>query len=81
MKKFLTSVPGHETALSFFVSWQEFVEKFRLLLPKGAANTSEPVTELFEKLQINKSSYQIGKTKVSVASKSLDLCLFSPGKR
>lgn len=48
-----------------FASWQEFVEKFRLLLPKGATEAPEHITELFERMEINKSSYQIGKTKVS----------------
>lgn len=45
------------------------MEKFRLLLPKGASGTPEDITELLERMEINKSSYQIGKTKVSVLTK------------
>lgn len=42
------------------------MEKFSLLLPKGATEAPEHITALFDKMEINKSSYQIGKTKVSV---------------
>lgn len=45
------------------------MEKFRLLLPKGTSGTPEDITELFERMEINKSSYQIGKTKVSGLTK------------
>lgn len=35
------------------------------MLPKGTTGAPEVITELFEKLGLNKTSYQIGKTKVS----------------
>ncbi|CAG07188.1 unnamed protein product, partial [Tetraodon nigroviridis] len=54
---------------------KEFVEKFRLLLPKGASETPEYITELFERMGIDKSSYQIGKTKVFLKEKERQLLL------
>uniref|UniRef100_H3DBQ4 Myosin IXB n=1 Tax=Tetraodon nigroviridis TaxID=99883 RepID=H3DBQ4_TETNG len=56
-------------------TFKEFVEKFRLLLPKGASETPEYITELFERMGIDKSSYQIGKTKVFLKEKERQLLL------
>ncbi|XP_056912075.1 unconventional myosin-IXb-like isoform X1 [Takifugu flavidus] len=54
-------------------TFKEFVEKFRLLLPKGATEAPEHIKELFERMEINKSSYQIGKTKVFLKEKERQL--------
>lgn len=54
------------TSDNVFFWWQEFVEKFRMLLPKGATGTSEHITDLFEKMELDKNNYQIGKTKVNI---------------
>ncbi|XP_078120329.1 unconventional myosin-IXb isoform X2 [Sander vitreus] len=45
-------------------TFKEFVEKFRMLLPKGATVTPGHITELFERMELDKTTYQIGKTKV-----------------
>ncbi|KAJ3595340.1 hypothetical protein NHX12_004644 [Muraenolepis orangiensis] len=45
-------------------TFQEFVKKFGILLPKEAAATSEEITELFQKMGVDQSTYQMGKTKV-----------------
>ncbi|KAG7229082.1 hypothetical protein INR49_013201, partial [Caranx melampygus] len=45
-------------------TFREFVDKFRVLLPKGATATPEHITQLFERMKLDKSGYQIGKTKV-----------------
>uniref|UniRef100_A0A8C3G8A9 Myosin IXb n=1 Tax=Cyclopterus lumpus TaxID=8103 RepID=A0A8C3G8A9_CYCLU len=54
-------------------TFKEFVEKFRMLLPKGAALTPEHITELFEKMALDKTNYQIGKTKVFLKEKGRQL--------
>lgn len=54
-------------------TFKEFVKKFSLLLPKGTTGAPEVITELFEKLGLNKSSYQIGKTKVFLKEKERQL--------
>ncbi|XP_062259961.1 unconventional myosin-IXb isoform X1 [Platichthys flesus] len=51
----------------------EFVEKFRMLFPKGACGAPEHITELFEKMKLDKSTYQIGKTKVFLKEKERQL--------
>lgn len=45
---------------------QEFIEHFRVLLPKNATD-SRDVSVLFEKMGLDPMTYQIGKTKVNIA--------------
>uniref|UniRef100_A0A8C6UX19 Myosin IXb n=1 Tax=Neogobius melanostomus TaxID=47308 RepID=A0A8C6UX19_9GOBI len=45
-------------------TFKEFVEKFRMLLPKWATPTPEHISHLLERMELDKSTYQIGKTKV-----------------
>lgn len=45
---------------------QDFTEQFQVLLPKNAHPCREVIAALLEKMNIDKRSYQIGKTKVSV---------------
>ncbi|XP_034065600.1 unconventional myosin-IXb isoform X1 [Gymnodraco acuticeps] len=54
-------------------TFKEFGGKFRMLLPKGAIATSEQISELFKRMQIEKTSYQIGKTKVFLKEKERQL--------
>ncbi|XP_071346330.1 unconventional myosin-IXb isoform X2 [Trachinotus anak] len=54
-------------------TFMEFVDKFRMLLPKGATATPEHITELFERMKLDKSTYQIGKTKVFLKQKEKQL--------
>ncbi|XP_022613761.1 unconventional myosin-IXb-like isoform X3 [Seriola dumerili] len=54
-------------------TFMEFVDKFRMLLPKGATATPEHITTLFERMKLDKSTYQIGKTKVFLKQKEKQL--------
>ncbi|XP_033838179.1 unconventional myosin-IXb isoform X2 [Periophthalmus magnuspinnatus] len=45
-------------------TFKDFVEKFRMLLPKGATPTPKHISQLLEKMKLNKSTYQLGKTKL-----------------
>ncbi|TKS79486.1 Unconventional myosin-IXb [Collichthys lucidus] len=54
-------------------TFKEFVKNFRMMLPKGAAGTPEHITALFEKMKLDKSSYQIGRTKVFLKEKERKL--------
>ncbi|KAM4605669.1 unconventional myosin-IXb isoform 2-T3 [Polymixia lowei] len=45
-------------------TFEEFVTKFRMLLPKGATATPEDITKLLQKMGLDQATYQIGKTKV-----------------
>ncbi|CAN9503460.1 unnamed protein product [Ophioblennius macclurei] len=44
--------------------FEEFLEKFWILLPRGATAKPEEITELFKRLQMDESTYRIGKTKI-----------------
>ncbi|XP_073346792.1 unconventional myosin-IXb isoform X2 [Pagrus major] len=54
-------------------TFKEFVEKFRMLLPKGATGTPEHITALFERMELDKTTYQIGKTQVFLKEKERQL--------
>lgn len=46
---------------------QEFLEQFRVLLPKDASSPEE-ISTLLKNLDLDPKTYQIGKTKVSFLS-------------
>ncbi|KAM6918696.1 unconventional myosin-IXb-like [Xenentodon cancila] len=50
-------------------TFKEFVKTFRILFPKGTTATPENITELFERMRLNKTTYQIGKSKVFLKEK------------
>uniref|UniRef100_A0A665TPJ3 Myosin IXb n=1 Tax=Echeneis naucrates TaxID=173247 RepID=A0A665TPJ3_ECHNA len=54
-------------------TFMEFGDKFRMLLPKGSSATPEHITELFERMKLDNSNYQIGKTKVFLKQKEKQL--------
>ncbi|XP_005476654.1 unconventional myosin-IXb isoform X2 [Oreochromis niloticus] len=54
-------------------TFEEFVEKFRILFPQGTAATPEHITALFERMDLDKKTYQIGKTKVFLKEKERQL--------
>uniref|UniRef100_A0A8C7R2K6 Myosin IXB n=1 Tax=Oncorhynchus mykiss TaxID=8022 RepID=A0A8C7R2K6_ONCMY len=46
-------------------TFQEFIEQFRVLLPKNAtASKPEDISALFQRMALDHTTYQIGKTKV-----------------
>ncbi|XP_034558738.1 unconventional myosin-IXb [Notolabrus celidotus] len=69
----LQMVQVQKSGYSAKYTFKEFVEKFRMLLPKGATATPEHITELFERMKLNKNAYQIGKTKVLLKEKERQL--------
>ncbi|XP_026169113.1 unconventional myosin-IXb isoform X2 [Mastacembelus armatus] len=54
-------------------TFAEFVKKFRMLFPKGATASPAQITGLFERMELNKTTYQIGKTKVFLKKKERQL--------
>ncbi|XP_041804694.1 unconventional myosin-IXb isoform X2 [Chelmon rostratus] len=69
----LQMVHVQKSGYSAKYTFKEFVEKFRVLLPKGAMGTPEHITELFERLELDKTTYQIGKTQVFLKEKERQL--------
>ncbi|RXM96956.1 Unconventional myosin-IXb [Acipenser ruthenus] len=60
----LETVRIRHSGYSAKYTFQEFVEQFRVLLPKNSRTSQEEISALFEKMGFNKNNYQIGKTKV-----------------
>ncbi|KAM4557207.1 unconventional myosin-IXb isoform 2-T2 [Fundulus diaphanus] len=54
-------------------TFKEFVKKFRILFPKESTGSVEDITKLFEKMGLDKTTYQIGKTKVFLKGKERQL--------
>ncbi|XP_019712314.1 unconventional myosin-IXb-like isoform X4 [Hippocampus comes] len=54
-------------------TFKEFVEKFRMLLPKESTESPEHITKLFISMDLDQSTYQIGKTKVFLKEKERQL--------
>ncbi|XP_061879808.1 unconventional myosin-IXb isoform X2 [Entelurus aequoreus] len=54
-------------------TFKEFVEKFRMLLPKEATPSPEHITKLFTRIGLDRSTYQIGNTKVFLKERERQL--------
>ncbi|XP_066551446.1 unconventional myosin-IXb isoform X2 [Amia ocellicauda] len=60
----LETVRIRRSGYSAKYTFQEFIEQFRVLLPKKANPTQEHISALLEKMGLDNTNYQIGKTKV-----------------
>ncbi|XP_032386688.1 unconventional myosin-IXb isoform X3 [Etheostoma spectabile] len=69
----LQMVNIQKSGYSATYTFKEFVEKFRMLLPKGATVTPGHINELLERMELDKTTYQIGKTKVFLKEKERQL--------
>lgn len=47
-------------------TFTEFLEQFKVLLPKEATTAPEDIANLLQKMGLGQSTYQIGKTKVTL---------------
>lgn len=47
-------------------TFTEFLEQFKVLLPKEATTAPEDIANLLQKMGLGRSTYQIGKTKVTL---------------
>ncbi|RVE62098.1 hypothetical protein OJAV_G00177130 [Oryzias javanicus] len=50
-------------------TFTEFLQKFRILFPKGTAASPQHITQLFQRMDLDRNAYQIGKTKVFLKEK------------
>ncbi|KAK2499287.1 hypothetical protein MC885_018189 [Smutsia gigantea] len=60
----LETVRIRRSGYSAKYTFQDFTEQFQVLLPKNAQPCREVISTLLEKMNVDKRSYQIGKTKV-----------------
>ncbi|KAF7661877.1 hypothetical protein LDENG_00252380 [Lucifuga dentata] len=69
----LQMVQIQKSGYSAKYTFKEFVEKFRMLLPKEATAAPESITKVFERMELDQNTYQIGKTKVFLKEKQRQL--------
>ncbi|KAH0625728.1 hypothetical protein JD844_033934 [Phrynosoma platyrhinos] len=60
----LETVRIRQSGYSAKFNFKDFIEQFQVILPKNAEASKEEICALLTKLQLDTSSYQIGKTKV-----------------
>ncbi|KAF6306721.1 myosin IXB [Rhinolophus ferrumequinum] len=60
----LETVRIRRSGYSAKYTFQDFTEQFQVLLPKNSQPCREVISALLEKMNVDKRSYQIGKTKV-----------------
>lgn len=60
----LETVRIRRSGYSAKYTFQDFTEQFQVLLPKNSPPCREVISALLEKMNVDKRSYQIGKTKV-----------------
>ncbi|XP_008822855.1 unconventional myosin-IXb isoform X5 [Nannospalax galili] len=60
----LETVRIRRSGYSAKYTFQDFTEQFQVLLPKDTRPCREAISALLEKMQVDRRSYQIGKTKV-----------------
>ncbi|XP_067871869.1 LOW QUALITY PROTEIN: unconventional myosin-IXb-like [Heterodontus francisci] len=60
----LETVRIRRSGYSAKYTFQEFMDQFRVLLPKNAAPVQEVIAALFNRLELDRNNCQIGKTKV-----------------
>ncbi|XP_051791055.1 unconventional myosin-IXb isoform X2 [Erpetoichthys calabaricus] len=60
----LETVRIRRSGYSAKYTFQEFIDHFRVLLPKNSRATQDVISALFTKMELDKNNYQIGRTKV-----------------
>uniref|UniRef100_A0A8D0L6U4 Myosin IXB n=1 Tax=Sphenodon punctatus TaxID=8508 RepID=A0A8D0L6U4_SPHPU len=60
----LETVRIRRSGYSAKYTFQDFIDQFQVLLPKNANASKEEISALLNKLDLDKNSFQIGKTKV-----------------
>ncbi|XP_042297849.1 unconventional myosin-IXb-like [Sceloporus undulatus] len=60
----LETVRIRQSGYSAKFNFKDFIDQFQVILPKNAEASKEEICALLTKLQLDTSSYQIGKTKV-----------------
>ncbi|XP_068197135.1 unconventional myosin-IXb [Antennarius striatus] len=54
-------------------TFEEFIKKYRLLLPRGATGTPEHISQLLERMGMDNTTFQIGKSQVFLKEKARQL--------
>ncbi|XP_053405798.1 unconventional myosin-IXAb-like isoform X4 [Mercenaria mercenaria] len=60
----LATVRIRQSGYNYRLLFEEFVQLYKILLPKGLSSGKEDVSQFLESMNMNQDNYQIGKTKV-----------------
>ncbi|XP_015791886.1 unconventional myosin-IXa [Tetranychus urticae] len=60
----LETVTIRQSGYSVRLSFDEFIQHYRILLPKGLLSSQADVRHFLERMNLNRDNYQIGKTKI-----------------
>lgn len=60
------------------LSYEEFIQLYRILLPKGLISSQKDVRDFTNTMDLNKQHYQLGKSSIhlSISASIYYLCLF-----
>ena len=61
----LETVRIRQSGYSVRLTFEEFIQHYRILLPKGLLSSRNDIKEFLERMHLNQANYQMGKTKVS----------------
>lgn len=70
----LETVRIRQSGYSVRLTFEEFIQHYRILLPKGLLSSRNDILEFLEKMRLNRDNFQMGKTKVFLRE-SEKLCL------
>uniref|UniRef100_A0A8W8HYB0 Myosin-IXa n=1 Tax=Magallana gigas TaxID=29159 RepID=A0A8W8HYB0_MAGGI len=60
----LATVKIRQSGYNYRLTFEEFIQLYKIILPKGLLSSKEDVTTFLESMNLNKDNYQIGITKV-----------------
>lgn len=60
----LETVTIRQSGYSVRLSFDEFIQHYRILLPKGLLSSQSDVRHFLDRMNLNRDNYQIGKTKI-----------------
>ncbi|XP_067665745.1 unconventional myosin-IXb-like isoform X9 [Haliotis asinina] len=60
----LATVKIRQSGYNYRLTFEEFIQLYKILLPKGLLSSQEDVKIFLESMDLNRDNYQIGKTKV-----------------
>lgn len=60
----LETVTIRQSGYSVRLSFEEFIQHYRILLPRGLLSSKTDVRHFLDKMNLNRDNYQIGKTKI-----------------
>lgn len=69
----LETVRIRQSGYSVRLTFEEFIQHYRILLPKGLLSSRNDIKEFLERMNLNQDNYQMGKTKVFMRESKFDL--------